>query len=190
MNIYIPISFDCAVSAKLRNNNMRNIAYPFDWNVKTLESIYLCLLDNFNNFFNNDYLVFGNKTFKHKYDNNPKDIKTLIPVYNKRYKILFIHDFNIDLKNQVIIDKYNKRINRFNNDIDINKNNNIFFLFQKKDNDKYKLSIYKKWIDYFDDKNIFNDIMINDNDYIAKINELYPYIKIIDIDDLFKNYIK
>ena len=39
-NILIPIGSNCETSHYLRKHNMRNIAYPFDWNCASLEMIY------------------------------------------------------------------------------------------------------------------------------------------------------
>jgi hypothetical protein len=181
--INIPISFNCGAAQLLKECNKRLISYPFDWNIKNFESIYLVLKDDTSiNLFDNKDLIFGNKTFTQKYDNDPSLIVNLIPVYNKKYKILFVHDFNTQISNNDIIEKYNRRISRFLTDIK-DENKSIFFTYEYFTYE-YKKSIYNYWTEYFDDKLIFNDIIFDDNIFIDKINKIYPKIKFININNI------
>ena len=165
---YIPITADCDGSLKLRSKNLRFEAFPFDWNVKTIDSIYNLIKNNFNDLFTNkEMFIYGKKMYYDKYDNLHNDKRDLTPVYNKLYKILFIHDFYNynDCCYFSIKEKYEKRIERFIKVIE-NKNNYITFIYDNKNMD----SIYEYWNDFFEDKNIFN----HDN------------IKKYDIKDLHK----
>jgi hypothetical protein len=152
--IYIPITFDCSGANHLRDNNLRENAYPFDWNIKTLDSIYLLIKNNFQDLFKKEYLMYGNNTFFNKYDNNKHSVASLIPVYNTHYKILFVHDFSDTSEENLIKikDKYIKRIDRFNTTVQSNQE--ISFVYSNEDR-IYRKSIYDEWIKYFDDKNIF-----------------------------------
>ena len=165
MNIYIPLGFDCNCSAKLRDNNLRKNAYPFDWNIVTYSSIYNIINNNFVDLFNKEYLIYSNKKIYHKYDNDIDNFKVLIPVFNIKYNILFIHDFVEMIDDSIIFDKYNKRITKFINTLsDIN--NNIILVYEDT-SFEYINNIYTYWNDYFDDKDIFKNIYedLNNNDY-------------------------
>ena len=126
------------------------------------------------------YLIYGNNYFSHKYDNNENNISNLIPVFNTKYKILFVHDFkDKSIENyDIIFEKYNRRINRFIEKIS-NINNNIIFVY-KNYSTEYKTNIYNYWINFFDDKNIFNEFLYNIN-LCDDNNELYK------LKDLIKN---
>jgi hypothetical protein len=82
--IYIPITFDCKGANMLRDKAIRKEAFPFDWNIKTLDSIYEIINDDFKDLFSIEYLIFSNKSFIHKYDNDSSNYKNLIPVFNKK----------------------------------------------------------------------------------------------------------
>ena len=55
-NIFIPIGSNCETSHYLRKHNIRNIAYPFDWNCASLEMIYDVLSNDFENFLNDIFI--------------------------------------------------------------------------------------------------------------------------------------
>jgi hypothetical protein len=165
--IYIPITFDCSGANTLRDKNLRIEAYPFDWNIKTIDSIYNIINNDFIDLFSNEFLIYSKKSFKHKYDNNNNDYKDLIPVFNIKYNILFVHDFNIEDNFDIIFNKYKKRIDRFINII--NNYDNIIFIYDN----RYELvsnSIYDYYISFFDDKNIFTNISQKKN--IKDLEEL------------------
>ena len=45
----IPIGVDCGMARFLQKYNLRNISFPFDWNV-TYNGVSKCIDDNFNFF--------------------------------------------------------------------------------------------------------------------------------------------
>jgi hypothetical protein len=156
-NTYIPIGFDCTVSANLKNLNLRNASYPFDWNIIKYDGIYDLINDNFLDLFNKKYLVYGNKSYFHKYDNDENNYKNLIPVFNTKYNILFVHDFIENMDDNMIFEKYNRRIERLINNF---SNNNIILVYENASNE-YMNNIYQHWTDYFDNKNIFSNLSNN-----------------------------
>ena len=168
---YIPLTFDCSGANALRDKNLRVEAFPFDWNIKTIDSIYNLIKNDFNDLFKKEYLLYGNNTFIHKYDNNNNEYKNLIPVYNINYKILFVHDFsNITEENYLHnSEKYMKRIHKMIN-ILTDKNNHISFVIH---NNTFNINkIYNEWNKYYDDNNIFNNI--NEKKY--NLDDLYKLI--------------
>jgi hypothetical protein len=171
-DIFIPISFDCSVAGKLKNLKKRNNSYCFDWNIKTLNSIYMIIEDDFKDLFNKEYLVYGNKSYNHKYDNNDNMFINLIPVFNTKYNIIFVHDFtdkNIDNYTHTY-EKYKRRINRFIETIRDN-NNNIIFVYEEII-DNYIKNICNYWIDFFDDKNIFDNLLTKNNMELNNLKDL------------------
>jgi hypothetical protein len=175
MNTYhISISFDCHGASTLKMLNLRNEAYPFDWNIKNLKSIIKLIDDDFIDLFSDKFLLFSHKSFFNKYENDENLIKELIPVYNHKYGILFVHDFTLEKNTKQIIDKYERRIIKFKN-ILLNKNNIVNFYFNKYEK-CYIKKIHDIWVDYFDFKDdtkmnllIEDDISIEDfKVYISK----------------------
>lgn len=167
--IYIPLSFDCSPCIKLRKINIRTQAYPFDWNIKFFNSIFDLINNDFLDLFDENKLVFSEKSFFHNYDNNESNIVELIPVYNVKYNILFIHDFCKDKENKEIFDKYQNRIQRFIETIS-DSNNKIIFVY-KDHKIKYKYKICKHWSNYFDYK-IFQDNIDKPDKTIEELEEL------------------
>jgi len=185
-NIFISIGFDCSVSTNLKNLNLRNASYPFDWNIIKYDGIYDLINDNFLDLFNKEYLVYGNKSYFHKYDNDKTNFKYLIPVFNIKYNILFVHGFieNMDDVN-IISEKYNRRIERLINNF---SNNNIVLVYENASND-YMNNIYQHWEEYFDNKNIFSNLKNNYkniNDIKNLIQEKYmnKNISLCNIDEI------
>jgi hypothetical protein len=173
-NIYIPISFDCSCCSILKNLNLRKESYPFDWNIITYEGIYNLIKNDFIDLFNPDYLVYGNKSYFHKYNNDENNFKYLIPVFNTKYNILFVHDFiennDNDNDNNIIFEKYNRRIKRFINNL---LNDKIILVYENTSNE-YMNNIYKYWTEYFE-KDIFFNLCNNFNNY--NINDIKNLIE-------------
>jgi hypothetical protein len=186
MTKYIPIGFDCSVCSKLKNLNLRDASYPFDYNILNYDSIYNLINNNFIDLFNKEYLVYGNKSYFHKYDNDETNFKHLIPVFNKKYDILFVHDFIENGNDNIVFEKYDRRIKRLINNL---LNENIILVYENIE-DEYINNIYKLWTDYFDDKNIFLNLSNNYNIYSIKnlIEQKYinKNISLLNIDDIEK----
>ena len=178
--IHIPMSYDCSSANKLRDIGKKMISYCFDWNIKTIDAIYSLIKNDFKDFLNKEYLIYGNKTFHHKYNNNETQYKDLIPVFNTKYNMLFIHDFTNDSIEDYNLnyDKYTRRIKRFIEDIS-NKKNTIIILYSDL-TDEYINDIYSNWTNYFDNTNIFNHLISNKSEYLPitkKIEDLKILLK-------------
>lgn len=74
--LIISLGFSCTVADMLRDNNLRCLAFPFDWIRSSLHGLCLLLNDDFLDFLNPHYLDFE-KTF----------------ILNRKYIITFHHDF-------------------------------------------------------------------------------------------------
>ena len=91
-----------------------------------------------------------------------------MPIFDKKYKILFVHDLKYDdyIKDPIIAinnlrEKYLNRIKRLKH---ILSNENYIFAY-KNDENSYKKKIYYHWNSFFD-INIINLIEYYDNDNI------------------------
>ena len=120
--IVIPIGAVCTTAAVLDAHGLRKCAFPFDWNISKLESIYELIETDFSEFLKMDNLILG------------QDGKRILDLH---YKMEFVHDFpvlhhnyNPDLDNNNTIpqgviredfygyvdnvyEKYLRRIHRF-----------------------------------------------------------------------------
>jgi hypothetical protein len=152
---YIPITFDCDGANTLRDKNLRDISFPFDWNIAPLYNIYKLIENDFEGFLDKNHLIYSNKSFSAKYDNEI-EINNLIPVFDTKYGFLFVHDFTLNNNYDIIYEKYKRRITRF---VDIVKNKENIFIYDF--NSNYIKDIYLKWIPYFDDTTIFDSNILN-----------------------------
>lgn len=167
------------------NFNLRNASYPFDWNVTRYDGIYDLINDNFLDLFNKEYLVYGNKSYFATYNNDETMYKYLIPVFNTKYNILFVHDFIENMDVNIIFEKYNRRIERLINNF---SNNSIVLVYENSSNE-YMNNIYEYWEEYFDNKNIFSNLKNNYkniNDIKNLIEEKYnnKNISLCNIDEI------
>jgi hypothetical protein len=179
---YIPITFDCEGANTLRSNGIRENAFPFDWNIAPLHNIYNLIKNNFEGFLDPKSLIYSNKPFTHKYDNE-YEVNNLIPVFDTKYGFLFIHDFTLDNNYDIIYKKYKKRIDYFKHSVKNKENTFVYCGF----NIDYITNIYSKWVPYFDDPTIFDFNILNLGKYDLKDfenlitkkykkNNLYKYI--------------
>jgi hypothetical protein len=97
----IPIGVDCGIADFLKINNLRNVSFPFDWNV-TYNGVSKCIEDNFKHFINplNDRI------------NN--------------YDIYFHHDFEKTCLLSQDTDKYIRRCKRLINILETTNEEVIF----------------------------------------------------------------
>jgi hypothetical protein len=97
----IPIGVDCGVAEFCRKHNLRNMAFPFDWNV-TYNGVSKCIEDNF-------------KLFTEPFTNKINE-----------YDVSFVHDFeNVEDYNKYK-EKYNRRCKRLINTLETSDEHIIF----------------------------------------------------------------
>lgn len=137
--IIISLGSDCHVATELRVHNLRNRAFPFDWNVTPLEGLFHVLEDDFAHFLDENYLIMRDDLngvlntyygidFRHDFPNrNPlvppeKQIEYYEPCEMPEYKI---YENFLDFIGPVR-EKYNRRIQRFR-DV-VNGNNQVVFI--------------------------------------------------------------
>lgn len=136
--IYIPLGKDCCFAYQLQKLGLRRHAYPFDWlSISDIGNIDLCILNNFSNFIDEEYLVskgFSNN-FSHiedKWEDNLEDNKyDMNKMRHKLYKFEFKHDFNKNYDLLKIKKKYERRIIRFY-DIMKSADKKVLLLMDKK----------------------------------------------------------
>jgi hypothetical protein len=156
---YVSIGNLCWSAHEIRKKGLRQVAYPFDWNVTNITSIIKIIENDFVDVMT--HLKFLSPIKRILYiENDINDIEydtdnLMFPVVDIKYNILFCHDFNID-NNKQAIDKYLLRFMRFKNLLE-NVNEPIIFVY---DND-----IYDDW-----QQNIFNECNINNTDQNLDIN--------------------
>ena len=197
---FISIGGWCGTTMSLRENNLYNEAYPFDYIRSTFEGVINCIENNFENFF-------------------PKKIELdIIKNYNwKSYRGKYFGFYHHDLRDSKIIDDFNRRINRFNNLLKETNNKIIFIrtIITHDYNDEIKLanSFIKAIEDKFpllefllifvipgQDKSMFykkikkntfiftlNDKSENNNNLGTEYRPIYDYLKnYLKINNLFK----
>lgn len=67
MRKIIPIGMDCSIATLLTKHNFRFEAYPFDWNL-TYKGVSEIVDNQFNNFYDNDGILFYHHTFPQDYE--------------------------------------------------------------------------------------------------------------------------
>jgi hypothetical protein len=146
---YIPIGNNCAPTWYLQKIGYRNFAFPFDWTVTPINSAIEILNNDFEDFFNLDNLIFLPSTkrllFKNDED-NPELVDDIItPVYDKKYHILFVHDFSENAKLEYIKvkEKYMRRVERFKKLLK-NKNKKIIFIYDNTQPNEWQKNQYDK----------------------------------------------
>lgn len=118
---YIPIGNNCLPTFKLKGYGLRKSAYPFDWQVTSMQSFYEVCKNNFDGML--DDICIGDKVHRLYYkdsdtSNNP-EVKTtedyIYPVICKKYNILFPHYFHKidDEFVESVRNKMKKRIESF-----------------------------------------------------------------------------
>lgn len=116
--IFIPIGMQCSTPHVLKNFNLRNISYPFDWILSNpsfvYKMLYLLLEQNISvekivneHFFRNDEKVGFDIVEHYTSRENGKAI------YNKLYDVIFPHDEY----NETSINKYIRRFTRLKTDL-------------------------------------------------------------------------
>lgn len=117
--IYISLGNYCLTSMLLKENNLKNVSFPFDWMVSCIDNIIDIFEDNYIEFLNkNNYESFNNQTKNNYYINNTKKLFNNLDFDHQHHNLLEINDY-----------EYLKRcVERINN-IDLNKKI-IFIMIQ------------------------------------------------------------
>jgi hypothetical protein len=187
MKIYIPIGSNCETAHYLRKNNMRSLAFPFDWNCASLKSVYTMLVNGFEGFLEDIFI--GERVYRLHFEDNEHGETTIdkdfiYPVICKTYSILLPHDYTtIDTTNLVNVkQKYQRRIERFNHYI-MRDDIDIFLVYC---NINFQLNEWQTSV--YTESNVDIAYLQKDNSiYIDKIKELYrgrQNIKVLSIEEL------
>jgi hypothetical protein len=121
---YLSIGYDCSPAAALKGLNLREYALPFDWVVSNVNSLELCFSNDFN-FFHKNLIFNNNRTrlidsygfqFPHDYplndmSNYENDLGE--GVFAEEKGKFITNDWN--KYHNVVLDKYDRRIQRFKN---------------------------------------------------------------------------
>jgi len=127
---YLSLGYDCSPASALRTLNLRDYALPFDWISSSTQILKKCLETNFENFHKNIYI---NKTHTRIIDSYGFE-------YPHDYPLITSNDFQNQIGegifdegvgkvicsnwqdyHNIVLDKYNRRIERFRNIIKDNK---------------------------------------------------------------------
>lgn len=156
----VSIGEACICSESLRKSLMQIKSYPFDWLLS--HDIFTNLdvvLNDFQDFLNKDYLI---KTIENKPNDDNK--KNWSYVYkNTKYQLDFIHDFKygVDFEENYknVLNKYQRRINRFYKSIEDAKS--VLFVYIERPKTDVQIQELDLLVDYqhkleekFPDKNI------------------------------------
>lgn len=174
---YLTLGSDCSPAAALKNLNLRDFALPFDWVVSNVNILEECFKTNFNSFHRN--LVFNyNKTrlidyyqfqFPHDYPlSDMRDVENNIGegVFGEESGKV-ISDNWADYYS-IVLDKYNRRIERFRNIVKDPKPIIVLCRYNTKD----VLYLQKILIEYYNIENIY---------FINSSNEAFENDKIVNI---------
>ena len=197
---YLTIGYDCSPAAALRNLNLRDSALPFDWVISNINALQICFETNFEHFHKN--LIFNyNKTrlidyygfqFPHDYP-----LSHMINFENNIGEGVFGEENGKFITDKwsnyygVVLDKYNRRIERFKNII--NDTKPIIVLCRYNTTDVLKL--HNLFTNYYNVKNIYfinssNELFENDNikNIYTEQNNVWNDVNIwkLGIDDIIK----
>ena len=172
---YLTIGYDCSPASALKDLNLRDFALPFDWVVSNIKSLQKCFETNFVDF--HKKLVFNyNKTrlidyygfqFPHDYP-----LTHMTNFENNIGEGVFGEENGKFITDKwyhyygVVLDKYNRRIERFKNIINDTKPIIVLCRYNTKD----VLELQELFIKYCKNKNIY---------FVNSCNELFEneYIK-------------
>lgn len=183
---YIPIGNSCKPTWYLQKMGYRKFAFPFDWTVTPLESVIEILKNDFEEFFYLDNLIFLSPAkrllFKDDED-NPKLVDDVItPVYDKKYHILYVHDFSEKgkLEYEQVKKKYMRRVARLKKILE-DKSNEIIFIYSNDSINNWQETQYGK-VNYLFKKLTQEQL---ENLYVNRDN-----IKFIALENFIKEVMK
>ena len=188
MRYFIPIGADCTPARILKEKGLRVLAFPFDWVVCPLYTIYILLSNNFKGFMDN--IIVLEKENRMLFNENNKTMELIIsnskihPVIDISYDILFPHDFDNNDESSIhnVKIKYGKRIDRLLTVLN-NSNNEVFFVYSDLSLNEWQKNKFNQCnIDI--EKNIKNNC---NNKTISNISSLFTNCEIIHINDI-NNY--
>ncbi len=163
--IIIPFGNDCCLAHQLTIHNYRKFAMPFDWIKSDLKNIINCIQNNFTDFLKLDLLQKKNYSDNFPLLNQEENLNitptNTLRVINTKYNFHFVHEFQYDIliEHQTILEKYNRRIERFNNlmmDVNIQK---ILINIGKPNDKEYENTLHELFIskNYSNYKFVFLD---------------------------------
>lgn len=130
-NVIISLGYRCQPAMQLRFNNLRFLAYPFDWLITPFESMYELINNDFQDFMLKENLVYR-RNFLYSDDNGAFVSKIYTHIWEKKYNVIFRHDFPLNAKfmekYSEVLEKYSRRIQRFLGEL--NSNKHIYFIRQ------------------------------------------------------------
>ena len=161
-NNIIPIGGDCSVALLLKELELRESSYPFDWVTCSFNTAISLIDNNFSNFIDIEHLIRDKRiTHQHVY-------------HSDIYNLGFFHDFNqmeeLSEQEQAIKEKYNRRIKRFYESLEsgttlirlLTNDNDLNFYIYNKDKIKELVRSY----------NINNKIIV-----CRTLDEIKEYLK-------------
>jgi hypothetical protein len=183
--IYIPIGSDCKVTWYLHRNKYRIQAFPFDWTVTPIRSAFELINNGFENFLNKDNLIFLPPTKRLLFrddDQCPEltdDIVTT--VYDKKYHILYVHDFSKAGATELIHvkQKYFRRVQRLKEYL-LNPDIQVFLIFNNDNPNEWQNSQYNQ-VGY-----TFKTLM---QEEIENFSSIHPNVTLISLDNFKKGLI-
>ena len=176
---YLTLGSDCSPAAALKDLKLREFALPFDWVVSNVNILEKCFIDNFDKFHKDLVLKHDRKRlidyynfeFPHDYPlNNMSNIEniksedTYIPEENDNH----ITDKWMD-HYDIVLEKYNRRIERFRNII--NDPNPIIVLCRYTTKDV--LYLQRIFMDFYKKDNVY---------FVNSSTEIFKNDKIININ--------
>lgn len=174
-DVYISIGSECSVAHYLRNKQLRDNAYPFDWNCNSLKIIYDLLSNDFSGFLDDVYI--GNRTKRLLFKENTNDLKVsndyIYPVICKKYGTLLPHDYDniTELALLKVKVKYNRRIERLYKILNSENSNDskIYLVYNSVNNslNEWQEGVYKSY-----KPELLSMLYTNNDEYIEKIKTL------------------
>ena len=157
-NIFISLGSTCGIAYQLQQHNLRQNAYPFDWNkIPNLSIINKIITNNFKDY--SDFTIIKNNNsniYSYVDDNDDKnDLDTFdingccdTIMAKNIYGVFSYHDFKMDDVNKYenVKNKYNRRIKRFY-DI-LNNNKQIIFIRDEHNIKKINIDDIKYFVEY------------------------------------------
>jgi len=167
--VHLPLTFNCGGANMLRDNNIREHAYPFDWTIKNRGTMLMLLKNKGEGFLLDENVVIGKNSYVHKYENDPSNMVELRHLFDKLTGTLIVHDYpanGMDISE--VRDKYVKRFKRLDDHL---KGADKVIIYSDK---------YQTFTDLPDHKDIIKTLGYNLLDHLPQDVSIYnirEYIK-------------